>query len=241
MIVVARPTTCVRSGPTPADRIGIALDPGLPNAVGPVRADTHGYVTTYAQVAGKPTLHAARATAVKTLVILDEVHHAGDGLSWGDAVARAVRRRGPPALPDRYAVPHPGPTSASRSSGTDSFGRGGGAGQPRRLQPTATRRRWPTPWSGRSSSPPTRGRRAGGTPPARWSPPRCPRPAPSRRRCTAWRTALDPEGPVGAARHRRDGRPDHAPARDRHAGRRRADAGQRPGRRAARTPRSSAG
>src|SRR5437763_3507974 len=72
-----------------ADRMGIVLDPGLTNAVGPVRAGTQGYVTTYAQVAGKPMLHAARATAVKTLVILDEVHHAGDGLSWGEAVEEA--------------------------------------------------------------------------------------------------------------------------------------------------------
>jgi superfamily II DNA or RNA helicase len=72
-----------------ADRMGIVLDPGLTNAVGPVRAGTQGYVTTYAQVAGKPMLHAARATAVKTLVILDEVHHAGDGLSWGEAIEEA--------------------------------------------------------------------------------------------------------------------------------------------------------
>ena len=69
--------------------MGIVLDPGLTNAVGPVRAGTQGYVTTYAQVAGKPMLHAARASAVKTLVILDEVHHAGDGLSWGEAVEEA--------------------------------------------------------------------------------------------------------------------------------------------------------
>ena len=68
------------------------LDPGLTNAVGPVRAGTQGYVTTYAQVAGKPMLHAARATALKTLVILDEVHHAGDGLSWGEAVEEAFGR-----------------------------------------------------------------------------------------------------------------------------------------------------
>ncbi len=52
-------------------------------------ADLHGYVTTYAQVAGKPTLHAARAGAKRSLVVLDEIHHAGDGLSWGDAVALA--------------------------------------------------------------------------------------------------------------------------------------------------------
>src|SRR3712207_3885787 len=37
-------------------------------------------------------LHAARATAVKSLVILDEVHHAGDGLSWGEAVEEAYSR-----------------------------------------------------------------------------------------------------------------------------------------------------
>ena len=72
-----------------ADRVGIPLDAALSNAVGPVRADLLGYVTTYAQVAAKPALHAARATNRRTLVILDEVHHAGDGLSWGDAVATA--------------------------------------------------------------------------------------------------------------------------------------------------------
>jgi superfamily II DNA or RNA helicase len=71
-----------------------------------VRAGTQGYVTTYAQVAGKPMLHAARSTAVKTLVILDEVHHAGDGLSWGEAVEEAFGFSRPPAVPDRDAVPH---------------------------------------------------------------------------------------------------------------------------------------
>jgi superfamily II DNA or RNA helicase len=89
-IVVVCPTDHLRlQWADAADRLGIVLDPGLTNAVGPVRAGTQGYVTTYAQVAGKPMLHAARATAVKSLVILDEVHHAGDGLSWGEAVADA--------------------------------------------------------------------------------------------------------------------------------------------------------
>jgi superfamily II DNA or RNA helicase len=89
-IVVVCPTDHLRlQWADAADRMGIVLDPGLTNAVGPVRAGTQGYVTTYAQVAGKPMLHAARATAVKTLVILDEVHHAGDGLSWGEAVEEA--------------------------------------------------------------------------------------------------------------------------------------------------------
>jgi superfamily II DNA or RNA helicase len=89
-VVVVCPTDHLRmQWADAADKIGIVLDPGLTNAVGPVRAGTQGYVTTYAQVAGKPMLHAARATAVKSVVILDEVHHAGDGLSWGEAVEEA--------------------------------------------------------------------------------------------------------------------------------------------------------
>ncbi|MCZ2858241.1 DEAD/DEAH box helicase [Blastococcus sp. VKM Ac-2987] len=89
-VVVVCPTDHLRlQWAEAADAMGIVLDPNLTNAVGPVRAGTQGYVTTYAQVAGKPMLHAARSTAVKSLVILDEVHHAGDGLSWGEAVEEA--------------------------------------------------------------------------------------------------------------------------------------------------------
>ena len=77
-----------------AERFGVALAPNLGNSVGPVPADLHGYVTTYAQVAGKPTLHAARATTRRSLVILDEIHHAGDGLSWGEAVEQAFAGAG---------------------------------------------------------------------------------------------------------------------------------------------------
>jgi superfamily II DNA or RNA helicase len=92
-VIVVCPTDHLRmQWADAADAMGIVLDPGLTNAVGPVRAGTQGYVTTYAQVAGKPMLHAARATTVKTLVILDEVHHAGDGLSWGEAVEEAYGR-----------------------------------------------------------------------------------------------------------------------------------------------------
>src|SRR4051794_19267531 len=92
-VIVVCPTDHLRlQWADAADRMGIVLDPGLTNAVGPVRAGTQGYVTTYAQVAGKPMLHAARATAVKSLVILDEVHHAGDGLSWGEAAEEAYGR-----------------------------------------------------------------------------------------------------------------------------------------------------
>ncbi len=89
-IVVVAPTDHLRTQWADAAlRMGLDLDPTLSNAVGPVRVDAHGYVTTYAQVATKPALHRARCTARRTLVVLDEVHHAGDGLSWGDAIAEA--------------------------------------------------------------------------------------------------------------------------------------------------------
>jgi superfamily II DNA or RNA helicase len=92
-VVVVCPTDHLRTQwAEAADRAGIPLDAALSNAVGPVRPDLVGYVTTYAQVAAKPALHAARASARRTLVVLDEVHHAGDGLSWGEAVATAFEQ-----------------------------------------------------------------------------------------------------------------------------------------------------
>jgi superfamily II DNA or RNA helicase len=89
-LVVVCPTDHLRTQwAEAAEGFGIALDPTLPNSVGPVRADLQGYVTTYAQVAARPAIHEARTRAKRTLVVLDEVHHAGDGLSWGEAVAYA--------------------------------------------------------------------------------------------------------------------------------------------------------
>jgi superfamily II DNA or RNA helicase len=89
-IIVVAPTDHLRTQwAQAAARMGLPLDPTLTNSVGPVGKDFTGYVTTYAQVAAKPLLHRRRAEARKTIVILDEVHHAGDGLSWGDAVEEA--------------------------------------------------------------------------------------------------------------------------------------------------------
>jgi superfamily II DNA or RNA helicase len=96
-VVVVCPTDHLRhQWAQAAAAAGLALDANLPNSVGPVRADVAGYVTTYAQVAQKPLLHRRRVEAKRTLAILDEVHHAGDGLSWGEAAAEAfepARRR----------------------------------------------------------------------------------------------------------------------------------------------------
>ena len=96
-VIVVCPTDHLRTQwAAAAAAVGLPLDPNLSNATGPVRPDMRGYVTTYAQVAGAPMLHRARTENKRSLVVLDEIHHAGDGLSWGDAVAVAfgpARRR----------------------------------------------------------------------------------------------------------------------------------------------------
>jgi superfamily II DNA or RNA helicase len=95
-----------------AARVGIRLDPNFTNAQGRHGHGFDGVAVTYAQVASKPALHAARTGAAPTLVILDEVHHGGDALSWGDAVREAFEgatRRlsltGTPFRSDTAAIP----------------------------------------------------------------------------------------------------------------------------------------
>ena len=73
--------------------VGIALDPSYRNTQGRASADFTGVAVTYAQVAAHPVLHRQRTENRRTLVIFDEIHHAGDALSWGDAVRDAF---GPP-------------------------------------------------------------------------------------------------------------------------------------------------
>ena len=96
-VIVVAPTDHLRTQwADAAAAMGLVLDPTLKNSAGPVRPGMDGYVTTYAQVAGHPMLHRARTQNARTLVILDEIHHAADGMSWGDAVSEAftpARRR----------------------------------------------------------------------------------------------------------------------------------------------------
>jgi superfamily II DNA or RNA helicase len=69
--------------------VGIALDPDFRNSTGATSSDYRGIAVTYAGVASHPLLHRARTDNRRTLVILDEVHHAGDARSWGDGVKEA--------------------------------------------------------------------------------------------------------------------------------------------------------
>ncbi len=91
---------------------GIAIDPAYRNAQGRASADFAGVAVTYAQVAAHPALHRQRTANRRTLVIFDEIHHAGDALSWGDAVTDAfdpARRRvaltGTPFRSDTNPIP----------------------------------------------------------------------------------------------------------------------------------------
>ena len=72
-----------------AARVGLAIDPNFKNSDGRHGAEYIGVALTYAQVANKPVLHRNRTEAEKTLVILDEIHHGGDALSWGDGIREA--------------------------------------------------------------------------------------------------------------------------------------------------------
>ncbi|MFD4127098.1 DEAD/DEAH box helicase [Streptomyces globisporus] len=70
-----------------AARIGIKLDPDY--SAGPLSKEYHGVAVTYAGVGVRPMLHRNRCEQRKTLVILDEIHHAGDSKSWGEACQEA--------------------------------------------------------------------------------------------------------------------------------------------------------
>jgi superfamily II DNA or RNA helicase len=72
-----------------AHRAGIRLDPRFSNRHAREARPFHGVVVTYAQVAVRPALHRELTGSKRTLVILDEVHHGGDALSWGDAIREA--------------------------------------------------------------------------------------------------------------------------------------------------------
>jgi superfamily II DNA or RNA helicase len=95
-----------------AARFGIAIDSAYSNAQGRAGADFTGVAVTYAQVAAHPALHRQRVENRRMLVIFDEIHHAGDAMSWGDAIREAfepARRRvaltGTPFRSDANPIP----------------------------------------------------------------------------------------------------------------------------------------
>jgi superfamily II DNA or RNA helicase len=112
-ITVVAPTEHLkRQWADAAHKVGISLDPQLSNASAGLSRDYRGYAVTYAGVAAHPMLHRRRTEGRRTLVILDEIHHAGDALSWGDAVreafepaARRLALTGTPFRSDTTPIP----------------------------------------------------------------------------------------------------------------------------------------
>ncbi|MBH0189172.1 MAG: DEAD/DEAH box helicase family protein, partial [Nitrospira sp.] len=72
-----------------AGKIGLHLDPALTNEQAVEASDYHGAVVTYQQVCLAPAIFQRACKSKKTLLILDELHHAGDGKNWGKALRTA--------------------------------------------------------------------------------------------------------------------------------------------------------
>lgn len=118
-----------------AHRVGVRLDPTFKNSQGSHARHFDGVAVTYAQVATRPLLHRARTEAARTLVILDEIHHGGDNLSWGDAVrdafdpaTRRLGLTGTPFRSDTSPIPfveyEPDRSGIRRSKADHSYGYG---------------------------------------------------------------------------------------------------------------------
>lgn len=112
-VIVVAPTEHLKTQwADAAARVHIRLDPRFRNSHWAPARHYHGVVVTYAQVAAKSSVHRHLTEDAKTLVILDEVHHGGDALSWGDAIRDAygpAKRRlllsGTPFRSDTAPIP----------------------------------------------------------------------------------------------------------------------------------------
>ncbi len=112
-VVVVAPTEHLKvQWADAAAKVGIQLDPGLGGSRRGRSREFDGVAVTYAGVAARVFQYQAMVTNVPTLVILDEVHHAGDSRSWGDAVAdafayatRRLALTGTPFRSDEHPIP----------------------------------------------------------------------------------------------------------------------------------------
>lgn len=133
-VVVVAPTEHLKvQWAEAAARVGIPLDPAYSAGAGRTSQDFVGVAVTYAGVAANPLALRIRVERSKTLVILDEVHHAGDALAWGEAVREAfepAQRRlaltGTPFRSDVNPIPFvtyaPGPDGVPRSVADFTYG-----------------------------------------------------------------------------------------------------------------------
>jgi superfamily II DNA or RNA helicase len=114
-VIVVVPTSHLRSQwASAAQSFGIDLDYAFTNGNTVLANDYQGAAVTYAMVAREPSLWRKIAASKPTLVILDEIHHAGEDehLTWGPALREAfgsARRRlllsGTPVRTDGRPIP----------------------------------------------------------------------------------------------------------------------------------------
>ena len=89
-VLVVCPTNHLRTQwSDAAGKIGLQLDPTLTNEQAAEASDYHGAVVTYQQVCLAPAIFQRVCKSKKTLLIFDELHHAGDGKNWGKALRSA--------------------------------------------------------------------------------------------------------------------------------------------------------
>ncbi|HWJ81400.1 MAG TPA: DEAD/DEAH box helicase [Nocardioides sp.] len=116
-----------------AARAGLPIDPTYSAGSGKISSDYVGVAVTYAGVAVNPLALRIRTERFRTLVILDEIHHAGDALSWGEGVreafepaARRLALTGTPFRSDVNPIPFvtyaPGDDGVPRSLADFTYG-----------------------------------------------------------------------------------------------------------------------
>ena len=89
-VLVVCPTSHLRTQwSEAASKVGLHLDPALTNEQVTEASDYHGASVTYQQVCLAPAIFQRACKSKKTLLILDELHHAGDGKNWGKALRTA--------------------------------------------------------------------------------------------------------------------------------------------------------
>ncbi|HET9871556.1 MAG TPA: DEAD/DEAH box helicase [Propionibacteriaceae bacterium] len=136
-IIIVAPTEHLKTQwAEAAHKINLAIDPAFGSKQGRHSRSFVGIALTYAAVAMNPLALRIRTEGFKTLVILDEIHHAGDARSWGEAVreafepaARRLMLTGTPFRSDASPIPFvryepDGSSGALRSRADYAYGYG---------------------------------------------------------------------------------------------------------------------
>jgi superfamily II DNA or RNA helicase len=112
LLVVCPTSHLRRQWADAAGTVGLQLDPALTNERALEAPDYHGATVTYQHVCSAPEMVRRGCLAKKTLVVLDELHHAGDGKQWGRSLKTALETAvfrlilsGTPFRSDNDAIP----------------------------------------------------------------------------------------------------------------------------------------